>query len=140
MRSLRNRLHHTRIEWVMRRWFDRYPTDKPLIYLCKDNGVTGIARAEDFDQEIMVERSICNGADKLDGRTRETVYRPLVTPIFLFSDTTSSKKLGIIGGSAELHILLHGCLVEERSFELKIRTTNPSLQSLEAATKYLHRV
>ena len=141
MRSLRNMLHRTKIELKLRQWFDRYPKE-PLLYLCKDNATTGVVRGNDFDLEVMTERSICGGVEKTNGIIHEEqrVYRPIVAPIFLFSDNKRLDKVGIIGSVSDLHTVLQGCMVEERSFRVQIHTTPKSLRSLKGAMKYLHRV
>jgi hypothetical protein len=99
---------------LLRRFWDLYP-QRPLIYVCSHNGVTGAVRAEDYDDEIRSMRKVF----KKKGWPQSPV-RPRVYPVFLFSDANPPKQNFRTGTLADLKRIIDGlvCAVEYREFEL----------------------
>jgi len=98
---------------LFRRIWDAYPKE-PLVYVCSHNGVTGVVRAVDFDDEVRRMRRLF----RREGRPQDAV-RPQVNPVFLFSDKTSlSRSFFRVGTLDDLKQILEGCAVEQRTFEL----------------------
>jgi len=102
----------------LRNWIRAYPK-QPLIYVCTHNGVTGVVRAEDFDNEILrMRREFTKNmwpVEPLGWEIRPV--RPQVYPVFLFSDKNPQRSFRV-GTLAEMTGILKGCCVEERNFEL----------------------
>ena len=122
---------------MFRRLWDAYP-EEPLVYMCSHNGVTGIVRAEDFDDEVRkMRRQFRNEKRKL---TREV--RPQVNPVFLFSDNNSrwvqSFRVGMI---KELKEILDGCSVEQRVFDLPLlRAPGSTFYGYNGATQEIREI
>ncbi|GEM_PF-1658119 len=99
--------------------WDEYPVEH-LLYVCSHNGVTGVVRAEDFDDEVRRMRREFEKSgwpkDPLGWELRPV--RPQVFPVFLFSDKNPSDRSFRVGTLAEMRQALDGYCVEERSFEL----------------------
>ena len=98
---------------LFRKLWDAYPKE-PLVYVSSHNGVTGVVRAEDFDDEVRRMRKLF----RRDGGRPAEAVRPQVYPVFLFSDKTPPNRSFRVGTLADLKRLLEGCLVEQRVFEL----------------------
>ena len=105
---------------LFRKVWDAYPR-KPLLYICSHNGVTGVVRAEDFDDEVRrMRRSLKRGWPTRGVSNVPWPVRPQVYPVFLFSDKNPRKRSFRVGTLDEMWEAfdLCGCVVEERSFEL----------------------
>lgn len=98
---------------LFRKLWDAYPKE-PLVYVSSHNGVTGVVRAEDFDDEVRCMRRLF----RREGGMLAGSVRPQVYPVFLFSDKTPSSRSFQVGTLADLKRLLEGCHVEQRVFEL----------------------
>lgn len=102
--------------WLMRRFhllFRAYPKDRPLVYVCSCNGVTGVVTAESFDTEVHRFRQ--NFGKHKDWP--QVPIRPIVFPLFLFGLTKPNAKRDFRTGDLDdLNDLLRHCAVEERSF------------------------
>jgi hypothetical protein len=87
-----------------------------MLYICSHNGVTGVIRADEFDDNIRTKRSELNrwGWMGLEPLRPKFHYRS----IFLFTDKTKPEVHQVIGGLGELRGLLSDCAVEYRDFEL----------------------
>jgi len=106
-------------KWFRRLW-DKFPS-QPLLYVCSHNGVTGVVRAEDFDDEVRLMRQEFEKNKWPDYCLRDWEVRPVrpqVWPIFLFSDKDPGSRSFRVGTLKELYKILEGCRIEERSFEL----------------------
>jgi hypothetical protein len=91
-----------------------------MLYVCSHNGATGVVRAEDYDDEVRRVRKIFRKKQwdrRFEGQETRAV-RPIVVPVFLFSDKDRGPETYKNGSLADLANLLEGCYVEERSFEL----------------------
>ena len=97
---------------LFRKLWDAYPKEA-LFYVSSHNGVTGVVRAEDFDDEVRRMRKLF----RKNGRPQGAV-RPQVYPVLLFSDKTPSSRSFRVGSLDDLKQLLEGCAVEQRTFEL----------------------
>jgi len=107
--------------WRLLRKFwdwDVYP-DAPLVYVCSHNGVTGVVRADDFDDEVQrMRRLFKRYGSPWSGADSYKAVRPQVYPVFLFSDKVQLEPSFRVGSLDDLQLILWDCAVEERSFEL----------------------
>ncbi len=101
---------------LFRRIWDAYPKE-PLVYLCSHNGVTGVVRAEDFDDEVRRMRRLFVVHIRCKGEPQRMV-RPQVYPVFLFSDKTPSSRSFRVGTLDDLKQVLKNCVIEPRIFEV----------------------
>ena len=92
----------------LRKFWDNYPTNTTLVYICSRNGVTGVVRANDFDDEVRRMRK----------HGRVSPVRPQVYPVFIFSDKTPSKEDMRCGTLDDMEGFLKKCSVEYRDFQL----------------------
>ncbi len=99
---------------LIQKFWDKYP-NKPLVYVCTHNGVTGAVCADDFDTEI---RRMRKNFKKNGWENAVWPIRPQVYPIFLFSDKNVSERSFRVGSLKQLSELLKDCAVEFRDFEL----------------------
>lgn len=97
---------------LFRKVWDAYPKE-PLVYVSSHNGVTGVVRAEDFDDEVRWMRKLFRKNGKPQGAVRPQVY-----PVFLFSDKNPSSRSFRVGTLDDLKQALEGCALEQRTFEL----------------------
>lgn len=100
-----------------------YSREKPYkahVYVCRRDGVWGIVRAKDFDDEVIRMRRLF----RKDGwphwtSTNLKPVRPMVSPVFLFSDKTPAERNFLVGNvEKDLDYLLAYCRAEFRDFEL----------------------
>lgn len=94
-----------------------YPKEQVLVYTCSRNGVTGVVRAVDFDAEVLKMRREHDRLAKKKYLNRKSL-RPIVYPVFLFSDKTPGKHSFRVGTIEDMYALLKDCALEERAFEL----------------------
>lgn len=108
-------------KWFWKMWYTYwldYP-EEPLVYVCSHNGVTGVVRADDFDNEVRRMRKFFRQKRGFHRPVRRWPYspiRPQVYPISLFSDMTPTKRNLLTGTLGDLRKMLEECVAEERSF------------------------
>lgn len=104
---------------LWRRLWDKYP-QCPLVYVCCHNGVTGVVRADDLDDEIRRVRSqefdhkYGLGFKEHGHRAWLLNYRQ----VFLFSDMNMPEISNCVGTLSQMRQMLNGCFVEHRDFRL----------------------
>ncbi len=100
--------------WWFWRKINRYPTKCPLVYLCVNNGVTAVVRAEDFDRELLRVRRSRYNRSKLSHAA--LAWRPVVEmPIFLYSNLGEGNDRRD-GNMDDLEMVVKDYAVEYREF------------------------
>lgn len=101
--------------WNCRR--NGYPKNRPMVYVCSHNGVTGVIRADVFDDVVLAKRLELN---KWDGWKNLAPFRPRFhyRQIFLFTDMNKPEVHQVVGSLDALNGLIISCAAEYRDFEL----------------------
>ncbi len=99
---------------------DYYPSDRPFVYICQNNGVTAVVRADVFDRELRKRRKTKKMAIATCGGVEGIRVCRNILPVFRFSNRKPSKPVDLRNGSIkELNQILDGCLIEKKDFEFQ---------------------